>query len=199
MFAASAMPDRDWWAALWPDPEGVLRSLGLAHGLAALDLCCGDGYFTAALALLVGRPVWAVDLDPVMLDLARREVERLGAPPCHWIRSDARDFADHILEPIDFVLLANTFHGVADKTGLAHEVARVLKPAGRFAIVNWHRRPREATTVVGAPRGPRTDLRMTPEETRSVVEPAGFRPPHVIDLPPHHYGAVFAKADAGAR
>ncbi|HHB12481.1 MAG TPA: hypothetical protein ENK62_04715 [Chromatiales bacterium] len=43
--------------------------------------------------------------------------------------------------------MANTFHGVPDKTGLARAVHTALKPLGRFAIVNWYRRPRENTTT----------------------------------------------------
>jgi hypothetical protein len=32
-FPAAAMPDRNWWAALWPDPEGVVRSFDLELGM----------------------------------------------------------------------------------------------------------------------------------------------------------------------
>ncbi|MHB1203164.1 MAG: class I SAM-dependent methyltransferase, partial [Acidithiobacillus sp.] len=49
-FPATVMPDPDWWQALWPDPEGVITALGVTPGMTVLDLCCGDGYFTAALA-----------------------------------------------------------------------------------------------------------------------------------------------------
>lgn len=52
-FPATTMPDRDWWAALWPDP-GALRSLGVAPGMVAVDQCLGDGYFTAPCARHVG-------------------------------------------------------------------------------------------------------------------------------------------------
>ena len=45
-FPTTVMPDRQWWAALWPDPESVVRSLGVEPGKVVLDLCCGDGYFT---------------------------------------------------------------------------------------------------------------------------------------------------------
>ena len=27
LFKATAMPDRDWWQALWPDPARVLREI----------------------------------------------------------------------------------------------------------------------------------------------------------------------------
>jgi hypothetical protein len=32
---------------------------------------------------------------------------------------------------------------------------------------------------------------MLPERVRAVVEPAGFRLVHVVELPPYHYGVMF--------
>jgi hypothetical protein len=65
-----------------------------------------------------------------------------------------------------FVLLANTLHGVPDKLALVQAIAAVLRPAGLFAVVNWHSRPREETTVLSAERGPPTELRMSPASTQ---------------------------------
>lgn len=189
------MPDHDWWRALWPDPEGTLRKLGVAPGMTALDLCCGDGWFTVPLARVTDGRVYALDLDPAMLRQARAAAEKAGVRIAGWIEGDARN-VDTLLEgKVDYVLIGNTFHGVPDQTALARAVAGVLEPGGRFGIVNWHARPREETTVLGRPRGPRTDLRMTPERTRSVVEPADFVLEEVVELPPYHYGAVFTLQD----
>lgn len=195
-FPATAMPDRDWWAALWPDPEGVLRSLGVMPGTVVVDLCCGDGYFTAPLARIVEGQVYGVDIDPAMLERTRAEVARAGTAVLGLICADARDLPKLLPSKVDYVLIANTFHGVPDKTAMARAVAAVLKPRGRFAIVNWHALPRERTVVLGAPRGPKTEMRMSPDDVRSVVEPAGFMLKRVVELPPFHYGAVFRKVGA---
>jgi hypothetical protein len=75
-------------------------------------------------------------------------------------------------------------------------VAAILKPGGRFAIINWHRLPREETTVLGQPRGPKTEMRMTPSELAAAVEPAGLKLTRVIELHPYHYASLFDKAAA---
>lgn len=95
--------------------------------------------------------------------------------------------------PVDYVLIANTFHGVPDKKALAREIAAALKPGGRFAIVNWYPIPREQTRVLDKPRGPGTELRMSPEQTHTAVEPAGFALEALVELPPYHYGAIFVR------
>jgi predicted methyltransferase len=91
------------------------------------------------------------------------------------------------------VFLANAFHGVPDKTRLAHAVHDILKPGGLFAIVSWHARPREETTVLGVPRGPATESRMTPEQTIVSVEPGGFKFRSRVEVSPYHYGVVFER------
>jgi len=50
-------------AALRPDLEGVLEELSVPRGQPAVDLCCGDGYFTTSLSSCLARPckVYAMD------------------------------------------------------------------------------------------------------------------------------------------
>jgi len=50
LFPATSMPDPDWWQTLWPNPDATITALGIRAGMEVVDLCCGDGYFTAAIA-----------------------------------------------------------------------------------------------------------------------------------------------------
>lgn len=195
-FPATAMPDRDWWVALWPDPEGVMRLLGVKPGMEVVDLCCGDGYFTAPLARIVEGKVYGVDIDPAMLEQTRTELERAGTTVLDLICADARSLPALLPSKVDYVVIANTFHGVPEKTAMARAVATVLNPDGRFAVVNWHPLPRERTVVMDKPRGPKTEMRMSPDDVQMVVEPAGFRLERVVELPPFHYGSIFRVVEA---
>jgi len=196
-FPATGMPDQDWWKALWPDPEGVMRRLGIDFGTKVLDLCCGDGHFTVPLAHIVGGlgRVMAIDLDANLLAKAKHRASRAGISngTIRWIECDACSLKTVLPQTPDYVLIANTFHGVPDKPQLAREVFNALKPGGQFAVVNWHTRPQEETTVLGLPRGPRTSLRMSPEQVMDEVLPIGFRLHGVVELPPYHYGILFDK------
>jgi predicted methyltransferase len=192
LFPATIMPDRDWWHALWPDPEAVLRSIGMDSGMKVVDLCCGDGHFTRPMCQLAhpGK-TWALDLDARLLAEAEQACQ--GIPNFIAVRADARELSRYIREPVDFVFIANTFHGVPDKTALSKAVFAALRRGGRFAIINWHHLPRDETRVLGQPRGPDTALRMEPDAVRRLVEPAGFTLEKVVDVGPYHYGAVFQK------
>lgn len=191
-FPATAMPDADWWQALWPDRAKVLVEMGVEPGTVAVDLCCGDGLFTVAFARIVGR-LYVIDIDSDMLDRARARVAAAGATNCHFVVADAMRVDAVVPEPVDYVFLANTLHGVPDQLRLARAVTAILKPCGQFGIVNWHRRPREETAVLGQPRGPKTEMRMEVRDVTAVVEPTGLVLNRTVELPPYHYGTVFRR------
>lgn len=150
-FQGTGMPDPGWWEALWPDPAKVLSQCGVEPGMAVVDLCSGDGWFTLQIAK-VARHVVAIDIDRRLLEMARIRLAENGVSNGTYLEADAYDIARLVSEPVDHVFLANAFHGVPDKPRLSRAIHAVLKPAGLFAIVNWHARPREETTVLGEPQ-----------------------------------------------
>jgi ubiquinone/menaquinone biosynthesis C-methylase UbiE len=114
-FEGTGMPDPGWWEALWPDPAKVLSDVGVRPGMDVVDLCCGDGWFTFALATLA-RSVIAIDIDCTLLEAAKvRIAERGGAANCTFVESDAYDIGKVVRDPVDHVFLANAFHGVPEE------------------------------------------------------------------------------------
>jgi ubiquinone/menaquinone biosynthesis C-methylase UbiE len=189
-FEGTEMPTAGWWEALWPDPAVVLASVGVKPGMTAVDLCSGDGWFTLQLAK-VTRHVIAIDIDGQLLDVARHRLSESGLTNCDFAVGDAYELATLVPTLVDFVFLANAFHGVPDRPRLARAARSVLRPGGLFAVVNWHPRPREQTTVLGEPRGPKTELRLSSAQTVDAIRSAGLTLERLVDVPPYHYGAVF--------
>ena len=193
-FQGTEMPTAGWWEALWPDPAGVLAAVGLRPGMDVIDLCCGDGWFTLQIAK-TARHVSAIDIDPNLLEVARYRLLESGVANCKFIAGDAYDVAQ-LSASADFVFMANAFHGVPDRAQLAQSVKTALKADGSFVIVNWHKRPREETPILGEPRGPETELRMSPEETTKSVEGRGLKFTKMVEVAPYHYGVVFKRSGA---
>jgi trans-aconitate methyltransferase len=106
--------------------QAVLDLLAPQKGERILDLGCGSGQLTAAIAD-AGATVIGIDSSPEMLAEARahyRAVEfRLG---------DAADFA--MESPVDAVFSNAVLHWVKNAAGAAACIARVLKPSGRFVV-----------------------------------------------------------------
>jgi protein-L-isoaspartate O-methyltransferase len=193
-FQGTEMPIAGWWEALWPFRGGLLAAVGMRSGMDVVDLCSGDGWFTLQMAK-VARHVWAIDIDPMLSEIARHRLVENGIANCSVITGDAYDIA-RLAGPADFVFMANAFHGVPDRARLAKAVGAALKSNGQFAIVNWHKRPRDETRILGEPRGPKTELRMSPEETTKSVEAGGLKFSKMVEMPPYHYAVIFEHAGA---
>lgn len=189
-FEGTEMPTAGWWEALWPDPAGVLAAVGMKPGMTVIDLCSGDGWFTLQIAK-IARRVAAIDIDLNLLEAARTRLTENGLTNCDFVKGNAYEIDRLILQPVDFVFMANSFHGVPDRTRLARAIAGALKPGGLLAVVNWHPRSREETRILGEPRGPKTQLRVSPEQTIKSVQAAGLGLVRIVEVPPYHYGAVF--------
>jgi hypothetical protein len=48
---------------------------------------------------------------------------------------------------------------------------------------------------LGEPHGPRTELRISPEETIKSVEAGGLKHVQLVEVPPYHYGVVFERSE----
>lgn len=191
-FEGTGMPDPGWWEALWSDPINVLAKVGIKPGMDVVDLCSGDGWFTLQIAKLARRVI-SIDIDGKLLETSKARLAENGITNCTFIEGDAYDIEGLVREAVDHVFLANAFHGVPDKPRLAAAVRSVLKPGGLFAIVSWHARPREETPILGEPRGPATELRMTPAATIEAVQQSGLELADLVEIPPYHYGAIFRR------
>ncbi len=173
-------------------PAGVLAAVGIRPGMTVIDLCSGDGWFTLQIAKIAARVI-AIDIDAALLEVAKHRLTESGVRNCDFVSGNAYDLARLSPGPVDFVFMANAFHGVPDRPRLCRAVRDTLKRGGRFAIVNWHPRPREQTTILGEPRGPRTELRLSSEAAVADAEAGGLKRVGVIEVPPYHYAALFER------
>lgn len=194
-FQNTGLPDWDWWGKLWPAPGETLRELGVESGTTLAEVGCGNGYFALPAARITEpAPVYAVDLDEEFVDELAHLAQRHRIENVEPIHGDARSLTRHLTEPVDVVLLANVFHGVDDADGLVQQAFDSLRPGGRLVVINWCDLARETTTISGSPRGPPTDLRMTPEATETaVLDAADFTLKRQVALPPYHYALVFER------
>lgn len=189
-FQNTRQPDWNWWGELWAQPKGILQTLGLSSEQSVADVGSGNGYFTLPIAELVGdASVYAIDVDEDLLRKLSTTAELRGLSNINCIHDDARNLANVLPEPVDVVLIANTFHGVENKDAFVQQAYESLQPGGQLIIVNWHDLPKEETTVAGQARGPPEEFRMSPEETHKIVAEI-FEDLEEIDLPPYHYAII---------
>jgi SAM-dependent methyltransferase len=151
----------------WQKPDQLVAALGLKAGQAACDLGAGPGYFTLRLARAVGPRglVYAVDVEPRILDALRTRVEESGARNIVPVLGLG---ADPLLPPAacDLILVVNTYHHFPDRTAYLRRLARSLKKGGRLVNVDYAKRE--------TPHGPPLEHRIAREDFLGEASAAGF-------------------------
>ena len=150
----------------------LLAAAGAKAGLSALDLCCGQGNVTQALAKH-GCKVTGADFSPAMLAMARTRV-----PGASFIEADAQDlpFGD---KSFDIVVSNLGICHVPDQPLALKQAKRVLRAGGRFAMTVW----------CGPPDGPAYEMLYNAIKTLGAP---GIAPPPGPDF---HLFAAHATAE----
>ena len=168
-----------------------MDELGIGDASVVADLGAGGGWFTIRLARRVGPngKVFAEDIQPEMIESIRRRVEREALTNVHPVLGTATD--PNLKEPVDAVLIVDTYHEMEAPVVLLRNVAKALKPNGRVGII-------EHTKNGGGP-GPSMEERVDPERIIRDATAAGLRLHARPTFLRYQYLLVFKKADAGAR
>lgn len=180
-------PDRD----AWQRPELIMDELGIGEASVVADLGAGGGWFTIRLARRVGPngKVFAEDIQPEMIEAIRRRVEREELTWVHPVLGTATN--PNLKQPVDAVLIVDTYHEMEAPVVLLRNVAKALKPTGRVGIV-------EHTKNGGGPGGP-LEERMDPERIIRDATEAGLRLHSRPTFLRYQYLLVFTRADAATR
>lgn len=119
-------------------PQLVLDALEVKKGQAVADLGCGSGYYAFRMAELVGGEgkVFAVDIEPRMLDFVRQRAERERVTNITTVRATAED--PHLAPAsIDLLLMVDVYHELEYPLEVMQKVRTALKPGGRVALVEF--------------------------------------------------------------
>lgn len=154
-------PARDEWQM----PERVIEALAIQEGDVVADIGAGTGYFTVRIAAETGaKTVYAVDIEPSMVDHVRQRAKEADLENVIGVVAEAA--TPNLPEPVDLVLIVDTYHHLPDRVDYFTALRERLKPGARLAIVDFKK---------GAPGGgPPDHFRFTVDEISDELGRAGF-------------------------
>ncbi len=146
-------------------PERLIGKLSIDPDDTVVDFGCGPGYFLIPLAKVARRAI-GVDVSPRMLEKASTKAKKKGVS-IELLQNNGTGIR---LEDnsADLIFLNHVFHEVDDKPTVLGEFHRILKPAGRLAIVE---RTHDSWRLLNNLRPPVVDEKKLISE----IQQTGFR------------------------
>ena len=168
------------------NPTDVLNQLELREDMMAADFGCGAGGWAIPLAqkLKTGK-VYAIDIQVEALDALRTKMEIGKVNNIRPIRADLEMGLGSSVQNnlLDLVLLTNLLFQAQNKIQIIKEAKRVLRPGGQLLVTDWK------TDSSFGPKG----NRISPEETRKMIEELGFKLEKELAAGQYHWGLLFTK------
>ena len=151
--------------------EEFLKPLKLEKEINVADLGSGPGRFSIPIAKIVypGK-VYAIDIDKESLDYIEKVKKEKNIDNIVTVQADITEKIPLEDKSIDFVLLANVFHGLVKskkEENTLREIKRILKDNGRIGLIEFKKDILEF--------GPPPWIRISPEEAISIFKNNGFR------------------------
>jgi len=162
----SGMPEEIMWSKFF-DPELILEQMEITPDLhSVVDLGCGFGTFSIPASQLIKGKIHAFDIDIEMIQQVQSKIDQLD------IKNIELHLKDFIAEgsglsenSTDYVMVFNILHH-DNPNQILKEVFRILKPGAKAGIVHWR-------SDIETPRGPKLDIRPTPEQCKKWSQEAG--------------------------
>lgn len=111
----------------------ILHACSVTTGMKVLDLACGPGIVTCALAQ-TGAQAVGIDLTPAMIEQARQRADSMGVRAEYYIGN-----AMHLpfaAASFDRVVTRYSFHHMLTPEKVLAEMVRVCRPGGRIVVVD---------------------------------------------------------------
>lgn len=172
----SGMPDEASWNSFF-DAECIVKSMFGIDGCLGdvVEFGCGYGTFTIPAARYSTGTIYALDIEPELIDILRQKAKEQSFTN---IKAEVRDFVSYGtgLESStqSHAMIFNLLH-IENPLELLTEAYRVLRKDGKLSVIHWR-------SDIPTPRGPSLEIRPTPEQCKAWIEVTGFHTIRDVDL-----------------
>jgi len=170
--------------AEWQKPAEIPAAIGLKEGMVVADIGAGTGYFERYFSKAVGPDgrVYAVDIEPHMVAHLEKRAAEEKTPNVVAVLAEPDD-PKLPAGGVDVIFVCDTWHHINDRLAYLKRLAASLRPGGRLAIVDFHKKP--------LPVGPPPQHKLAREVVVDELAQAGWSLAGESDRLPYQYLLIF--------
>ena len=167
----------------WQKPEETLDALHLKRTSIVADIGAGTGYFSARIAKRIPEgKVFAADVEAGMVRYLGERAQHDHLTNLVAVQASAE--APNLPEPVDVVLIVDTYHHIGNRLAYFSQLKSSLRPNGRLAIVDFK---------ADSPNGPPPQYRLSAETVTQELNAAGYSLVETLQILPRQYYLVFER------
>ncbi|MDC3424342.1 class I SAM-dependent methyltransferase [Aquibacillus sp. 3ASR75-11] len=121
--------------ALLP-PDDIIKHLNLRSADVVADLGAGNGYFAIPIAKYTNNTLYAVDIEPKMLDMLKENATKEGIRNINYVVSDLESIQLND-DSVNKAIASLVIHEVTSLDIALSEIKRILKPGGQLLLIEW--------------------------------------------------------------
>jgi cyclopropane fatty-acyl-phospholipid synthase-like methyltransferase len=132
--------------------------------------------------------VYAADIEPSMVSYLRERAAKEGLINVTAVQAAADQ--PNLPEPVDLILIVDTYHHIGDREAYFRRLAKSIKPGGRVVIIDF--KP-------DSPEGPPQEFRFPLKQFKSEMGKAGYKLAAQHNFLPRQQFLIFEVAGPSSR
>jgi len=169
---------------MFSNPVKNVKTFGLQETDIVVDLGAGTGHYATVMSFFVPRgKVYAVEIQKDFLNKIHSKAKDLNILNLECLLGDIEKKGGTKIKDkaVDAVLASNVLFQARDKDAFLDEAKRILKPKGKFILIDWHHQ----SSILS-----KNHKAIPKSKAREMLEEKGLIWYRDIDVGEHHYGII---------
>ncbi len=149
------------------DISGSLSASGFSDNMTLADIGSGTGVLVFEASKHKGSKIYSVEMSETMIEIQKERIEEKNIKNIEIIEQNVDNFRINLEnKSCDVVSMITVFHEIDNKDSFVDEIKRILKPDGKFLIIEFHKKETGF--------GPPLDERLSSEDISRICNKVGL-------------------------
>ena len=168
------------------DINGSLKASGFKQGMTLADIGSGTGLLAFEARNQKGSKIYSVEMSETMVDIQKQRIKEKNINNVEIIEQNVDNFKIALEdESCDVISMITVFHEIDNKDSFVQEINRILKPDGKFLIIEFHKKETGF--------GPPLNERLSSEDINEICSKVGLEIKETTELGDNFYRVILGK------